>query len=97
MKYQLIVHPEAETDLLNTFSWYQEQEKDLGLKFLRCVAASISSINRSPKIFPAVYKGIRRTLIRKFPYAIFYILEEHRIIVLAVLHVRRHPIRWQSR
>lgn len=52
MKYQLVVHPKAEAD------WYEEQEKGLGGEFLRCVDATISHINRSPKMFFLIYKGI---------------------------------------
>ncbi len=97
MKYQLVVHPKAEADLRYTFEWYEEQEKGLGGEFLRCVDAAISHINRSPKMLFLIYKDIRRSLIRRFPYGIFYVLEENKIVVLAVLHVRQHPVRWQKR
>jgi plasmid stabilization system protein ParE len=40
---------------------------------------------------------LRRTLIRRFPYQIFFILEKNRIVVLAVFHTKRRPKRWQAR
>ena len=97
MKPQIIIRSEAGDDLRSTFAWYENQEKGLGVEFLRCVDASMFSISRSPKIFPSLYKGMRRALIRRFPYGIFFILEERRIVVLAVLHVKRHPLRWQKK
>ena len=97
MKYQIIIPPEAQSDLQSAFQWYEDQEESLGVEFLRCIDAAIFSINRSPKIYSQIYKSVRRALIRRFPYGIFYILDDNRIVVLAVLHVKRHPIRWQKR
>ena len=97
MKHPVLIRPEAEADLQSTFEWYQQQEEGLGIEFLRCVEASIFLISRSPKIFFPIYKGVRRVLTRRFPYGIFYIIAEGKVIVIAVLHVRRHSLRWQQR
>ena len=58
MKYQVIIRPEAEADLHSAFQWYEKQEDGLGAEFLRCVEASIFSIDRSPKMFSVVYSSI---------------------------------------
>ena len=97
MKYHLIIRPEAEQDIQGAFGWYEDRVVGLGREFLRCVDASISQINRSPAIYPAICKGIRRTLTRRFPFGVFYIIADEKIVVLAVLHARRAPDLWQKR
>ena len=87
----IIIRPEAETDLGESFLWYQEQNPGLGLEFLRCVDVIFDTIKENPKIYRKVYKNIRRALTRRFPYEIFYIVEGNKTIVLAVLHAKRDP------
>ena len=91
MKYRVIVSPEAENDLKEAFSWYEDNRTGLGYDFLLQVDAGINFINRNPEIHPIEYRGTRKHLIKRFPYRIIYLVEEERIIVLAVLHGKRSP------
>lgn len=97
MKYSLIVRPEAEQDIQEAFNWYEQRVLGLGREFLRCVDAAFSKINHSPVVYPIRYKNIRRTLTRRFPFGVFYIITNEEIIVLAVLHARRDPRLWRKR
>ena len=72
-------------------------EKGLGSEFLAQVALSLESIETAPERYPIVRGTTRRALMRRFPYAVFYILDPHVIAVTAVMHGRRDPRRWQSR
>ena len=91
MNYQIIVRPEAESDLNKAFQWYEVQSPGLGLEFLRCVDDSFDVIQQNPLLYQKIYKDIRRSLTHRFPYGIFYIIDETKIIVLAVLHAKRDP------
>ncbi len=97
MKYTIIVRPEAEIELQEAFSWYETQSKGLGLEFVRSIDASLSSIIRSPIMYAVIYRNIHRTLIRKFPFEIFYLIEQNKIIVIAFFHAKRNPKFWQKR
>lgn len=97
MKQKLIIRPEAESDIQEAYAWYEDQSKGLGADFILCVDAALSLIQRSPELYAQVHKNIRRALTRRFPYGIFYIAEVDKIIVLAVLHVKRNPKHWQKR
>jgi plasmid stabilization system protein ParE len=44
-----------------------------------------------------VHEQVRRALLRKFPYALFYLFNEETIVVVACFHVRRSPADWQRR
>lgn len=91
MNFKIIIRPEAETDLTETYRWYEEKCPDLGLDFLNCVDAAFDTILENPKLYQQVYKNIRRALPRRFPYEIFYIIKNNKIIVLGVLHAKRDP------
>jgi len=89
VKYCVIVSPEAENDLKEIFSWYEDNRIGLGYDFLLQVDAGINFVKRNPEIHPIEYKGTRKHLIKKFPYKIIYLVKEEEIIVLAVLHGKR--------
>lgn len=91
MKYRVIIRPEAEDDLKEAFLWYEDKRKGLGLDFLLQVDAGIRFIGRNPEIHSAVYEGTRIHLIKRFPYKIIYLVEQQRLIILAVLHGKRSP------
>jgi len=93
----VIISTEAESDLNQAYLWYEKQIEGLGGDFLLCVDACIQNIARSPKIFQKVHKNIRRALIRRFPYGIFYIEQPDHIMIIAVFHARRDPLVWQGR
>ena len=97
MDNKLIVHPEARMDLLDAFHWYQEQSDGLGYDFKLCVDEVISSIKRNPHIHKILFQDIRRAVTRRFPFGVFYTVEDNKIIVLAVIHARRDPGNWKKR
>ncbi|MEK6681494.1 MAG: type II toxin-antitoxin system RelE/ParE family toxin [Nitrospirota bacterium] len=91
MKYQVVVRPEAEEDLKEAFSWYEDNRTGLGYDFLLHVDAGINFIKRHPETHPIEYKGTRKHLISRFPYKIIYLVKGEKLIVLAVLHGKRSP------
>lgn len=97
MKYQLVIRPEAESDLIEAYRWYEERRQGLGLEFLLSVEASFGSVQRSPELYPIVYKEVRRVLTQRFPFGVYYLSGRERIVILAVFHVRRDPEKWKKR
>ena len=97
MKYHLIVRPEAEAELTEAFNWYEQQVAGLGNRFLLSVDAAINSIQRDPLQYPVIYKNVRRALTRRFPYQVFFIVDDFQIVIIAVFHGMRNPSLWQSR
>jgi len=91
MKYELIVKPEAEKDLFETFEWYEERRKGLGYDFLLQVETGLRFIEKNPLAFPKKYKGTRRHLIKRFPYTIIYHVEDAKVIVFGVIYGGRDP------
>lgn len=97
MSRRLIVRPEAEAEMTDAFDWYEDRVPGLGSEFLLCVDAVFSAILCSPQQFPRVHKIVRRALTRRFPYEVFFVEDDERIVVLSVFHAKRNPKRWQER
>ena len=75
MTYPLILRPEAEEDLLDAYRWYDERVSDLGLRFLALVERILTQVENNPQAFAEVHEGVRRALIRTFPYGIYFSLK----------------------
>lgn len=91
VKYKTIVRPEAEQDVQNAFSWYEEHRLGLGYDFLLQVDAGLQCIERNPEIHPSEYKGASKHFIKRFPYKVIYLIEANTIIILAIIHGKRSP------
>ena len=92
-----IVRPEAEIDLAEAYDWYEHQRQGLGEDFFLRVEAAFESIRYDPQVCTKIYKNVRRKLVRRFPYGIFFAISQNKICVLAVLHAKRNPTLWQNR
>ncbi len=97
MKRPVLISPEAEADIEEAYRWYEEKLGGLGADFLICLEDGMELIRTNPEMYPVVYRNIRRLLIRRFPYAIFYIVSENLITILAVFHGHRDPKEWRLR
>jgi toxin ParE1/3/4 len=86
----IIIRPLTESDLLEAQEWYEAQQPGLGREFREAVDGSIRSLAESPRIYPVVYRGARRALVRRFPYSIYFVLAADAVFVLACLHGKRH-------
>lgn len=89
--------PEAEADLDSAFGWYEEQVAGLGGEFLATVEAHLARIESNPRQYQELYRGVRRAVMKRFPYAIFYLVEPPAAIILAVEHQARDPEHWKRR
>jgi len=97
MTYRIVITPEAETDLANAYSWYEEKKPGLGHNFIQQVGAAMEFIKKHPGACPVEYKCTRKFLIKKFPYKIVYLEEKDQIVILAVLHGMRNPAHMKCR
>lgn len=97
MNVVLVFRPEFRDELAEAASWYERQRPGLGDEFLDCVNDSINRICLMPEFYTVVYRDIRRAIVKRFPYAVYYRIASSRVIVTAVFHSRRKPRSWQVR
>lgn len=97
MSLPLIVNPEAEQDLADAKAWYDGQRDGLGDEFLECVGEAFDRIQAVPQAHAKVFQELRKKLVRRFPYAVIYRIDDDQTTVVAVYHCRRDPRGWQGR
>lgn len=97
MRRALLIRPEAEADLQQAYQWYEQQRAGLGDDFLARVDAALTDIRRQPQRFPTIQPEVRRALVKRFPYAIFFVVSVTAISILAVFHCRRDHQAWLRR
>ena len=92
MPVSLILTEKAEKDLDDAYHWYEKQEPGLGKQVIRCIDAKIATINRHPLHHPVVQnENVRRALVNRFPFSVYFEYEEELITIFAILHQRRSP------
>ncbi len=69
----------------------------LGRRFIQTTDALIGRMSGNPWQFPVLLKNVRRALLRRFPYALFFHVEDDALIVIACFHASRDPSQWQKR
>jgi plasmid stabilization system protein ParE len=95
--YRLIIRPDAEAEITEAVLWYESQKRGLGSEFLRAFRAATSVLKRNPFMYQVVLADVRRILLRRFPYGVFYEVHGSEVTVLACLHAARDPEEWQNR
>ncbi|HEX4166678.1 MAG TPA: type II toxin-antitoxin system RelE/ParE family toxin [Bryobacteraceae bacterium] len=76
---------------------YESIRPELATYFADAVQEAVENIAAAPLRFAVIDKGRRRAGIRRFPYGLFFLLEDTQIVVIACFHGRRHPKHWQLR
>ena len=97
MKKQLEYHREAILELRNAADSYDGKVEGLGLEFLFEVRRAESIILDDPEVWPIYDETTRRYLLKRFPFAIVYMVSEEKISVVAVAHCKRKPGYWKGR
>ena len=97
MTLRVVVEDPARGDLAAAVRWYRHVRPGLEADFRLCVRAAVQRIARHPESCPLVARGLRRALIDRFPFAVFYRPDGDVLRVFGVLHTSRDPRIWQSR
>ena len=57
----------------------------------------LDALEKNPQLHASIYRKLRRALVRRFPYGVFYVERADDIVVVAVLHTSRDPRLWRIR
>ncbi len=91
------IHKIAAEEYLQACEYYANIRSELGLSFVSRFELSISDIVKRPQAWPEIESGIRRHLMSRFPYGVYFSIEDDYILILAVLHMSRTPGAWRGR
>lgn len=81
----------AKDDVEFAFAWYERQRRGLGFEFLDCVESAVKSIIENSEMYMIHYLNFRSCVVRRFPFSVFYTVEENEIVVHSVFDNRQDP------
>ena len=97
MSLKVVLRRAARAEFDTAAFRYDAQRPGLGAQFVAEIDRAIELAATHPERFPIKHATIRQVRARRFPYSVFYRIEPHRIVVLAIFHARRDPTIWQTR
>jgi len=87
----------AEQELTAAIAYYNQESEGLGYRFASEVRRTLSRIQQHPHAWTPISERTRRCRTSGFPYGVIYQVREDAILVVAVMHLHRHPDSWKSR
>lgn len=97
MSRQLLVGPAAVSDVREAALWYEDKRPGLGAELVLEIDAVYDRIVENPTQFPKISLGVRRALLRRFPYSVYFLIGEGVLEIVGVLHQHRRPDTWRRR
>lgn len=94
---RVIIDGEAEEELTEAASFYEQRVPGLGLDFEQAVREVVQSIQTDPARHPPQKEGTRRVVMGRFPFVIHYIDLQDTVWILAFAHTSRKPGYWRRR
>lgn len=91
MEYTLTIHSLAAEDILEIARWYDLQLAGLGNRFGQQLEIAFTAIQKNPTAHNKATGEIRKAFLKKFPYIIFFEIQETNILICSVIHSRRTP------
>ena len=87
----------ARKELAEAIAYYNRESEGLGYRFAAEMRGTLSRIVQYPQAWPLISERARRCRTKGFPYGVIYQVREDVILIVAVMHLRRHPDSWKSR
>lgn len=96
---RVIVRPLALADIADAAAWYEAQHPSLGEELVDEIIRAIRRAEANPDLFRIIRPrgAIRRVLTQRFPYRIFFSVNDDTLHVHAVLHSARQERHWKDR
>jgi toxin ParE1/3/4 len=89
--------PEAAEEFREAVRYYEKEAPGVGLRFVAEVRRGVTFITENPYAATGVGSGIRRKILKHFPYSLLYAVESELILIVAVAHQKRRPRYWRGR
>ena len=96
MSYRVYVRGAAERDLSEAQRWYEQQQPGLAAEFSTEFNATLEILEETPLIYQELYRGIRRAILHRFPYLVWYRVQNAEVAVLACTHGKVRPGKLRS-
>lgn len=81
----------AREEWTEAVDYYNDQRAGLGYEFVLEVDRAAERVAKFPEAWAKIAPRTRRILLDRFPYGLLYYVDADRIVVTAVMNLRRKP------
>ncbi len=89
MSLPVVLRPEVRVEFDEAFDWYEQQRPGIGVDVVEHVQEVLDRLSDRPELYAQVFQDIRRAVVRRFPFSVFYQVEPRQVVVVSVFHSRR--------
>ena len=98
MSRTLEIREAAEQEFNDAADWYFIEDAMVSDKFVIAIETTLAKINRNPDAYPVVFGNeIRRAVVNKFPFSIYFMVDDEFVSILSIFHNSRNPLIWRGR
>ncbi len=99
MRFKIVYSPDVKEDVQEAIDWYNSKQRGLGSKFVKALKKHFKTIKENPFGFAERFENIRCLPLKKYPYMIFYwVNEENKTVYIeAVFNTHQDPESWNKR
>lgn len=97
MNREVILHNEAEAEILQALEWYAERSVIAARAFVQELSSMIVLAAHSPQTWPRSAANTRHIVFPRFPFDLVFRMQGETVEIVAVAHQRRRPGYWQYR
>ncbi len=92
MAYKIIVSPRAQKEIENAIDYYALYSSNAPQSFINLLKDTYRSLENNP-FFYLRHKNIRALKINKFPYSLYFVINEmqNTVKVLSCFHNKKNP------
>ena len=94
MSFPVRFRPQVSDEIIEAMAWYADRSPGLETAFFRTFEAAARSLADQPERYRKIFGEVRRIILPRFPYVVFYRFDGEEVVVLSVQHERRSPDRW---
>ena len=87
----------ADDDLQVAFNRFEDYREGFGVEFMMAVDANLARVCSLSRNSSTLHGEVRRQVMQRFPFGIFYEAFPKRILVTAILDLRQDPERIRTR
>jgi hypothetical protein len=87
----------AVREMNDAIAYYELQFSGLGTAFKEEIKKAINRIIKYPNAWPIVDENIRKYILHKYPYNLYYSMEKDHLYIIAIAHQHRKPNYWIDR
>ena len=95
--FSIEVSYEAEIDFDKSYEYYYEDNPKIADALFKIINIGFENIKQNPYSYPIAYKDVRKYVVKRFPFVIYYRTIDSLIQVIAIFHTSRNPEIWNER